>query len=135
MGKQCQDCTGRQFCGCHAKSEGSFSLKGQAEDLKVREGVTLTGLVLAKAAPVPAGLCCECVAPVVLGTISGMPTLGDQCRWLPRDHQKLEQFFMGLWCSRSERRNGGFLSARCHFEIRGAYERGHRQGCSLEHSG
>ena len=134
MGKQCQGCTGRQFCGAHERCWLHFWLRGQEEDLKVWEGVTFTWLVLSKATPVPAGLCCECIAAVVPGTISGVPAWESSVLWLPRDHRTLEQFFTGSWYSGSVRRNGGFLSARCHFEIRGAYERGHLQGCSLEHS-
>lgn len=74
MGKQCQGCTGRQFCGGHERSWLPFWLRGQAQDFKVWEGTTLTGLVLSKATPVPAGLCCEGIALVVPDTISGVPT-------------------------------------------------------------
>lgn len=130
MGKLCRGCTGRQFCGGHEKSWLHFWLRGQAEDLRVWEGVTLTGLVLTKATSVPAGLCCECIASMALGTISGVPAWESSALWLPRDHQTVEQFFTGSWCSGSGKRTVGFLSARCHFQIRGAYERGHFQGCS-----
>lgn len=61
-----------------------------------------------KTTPVPAGLCCECIAPVAPGTISGVPAQENSALWLPWDHRTLKQFFTGSRCSGSGRRNSGF---------------------------
>lgn len=61
-----------------------------------------------KTTPVPAGLWCECIAPVALGTISGVPARENSALWLPWDHRTLKQFFTGSRCSESGRRNSSF---------------------------